>query len=187
MKWWFGWSAVCIAASWNNEEVMRYLIDECKFDIHFRYKSPKNEDRISEMNVLHLVALDKWKIFDYKEEVQFDLLLTLINEYHVNESITTAGGEHVCVFFFLLFFLMIAIMIKINHLIINNQISFRNFFRYYSSVPWKEGELIHRFDVYRSSSSYVRWTLKFSALLYRRQYFNRYHVCRGDDDDDDDD
>jgi len=31
---------VCWAAALNEKEVIRYLIDECKFDIHFRNQSP---------------------------------------------------------------------------------------------------------------------------------------------------
>ena len=40
---WAGWSAVCYAAAWNKKEVIRYLIDECKFDIHFRNQSPHTD------------------------------------------------------------------------------------------------------------------------------------------------
>ena len=40
MKVWVGWSAVCWAAARNKKEVIRYLIDEYKFDIHFRNQSP---------------------------------------------------------------------------------------------------------------------------------------------------
>ena len=38
-----GWSAVCWAAARNKKEVIRYLIDECKFDIHFRNQSPHSD------------------------------------------------------------------------------------------------------------------------------------------------
>ena len=43
MKDWVGWSAVCYAAACNKKEVIRYLIDECKFDIHFRNQSPHTD------------------------------------------------------------------------------------------------------------------------------------------------
>ena len=37
------WSAVCWAALYNKKEVIRCLIDECNFDIHFRNQSPHTE------------------------------------------------------------------------------------------------------------------------------------------------
>ena len=43
MKDWVGWSAVCVAAARNKKEVIRYLVDECEFDIHFRNQSPHTD------------------------------------------------------------------------------------------------------------------------------------------------
>ena len=57
-------------------------------------------------SVLHLVADDVWGVFAYNEEAQFEMLLSLISDYDVNEEITTADqhGNHVR---YLLLFLLI--------------------------------------------------------------------------------
>ena len=64
----------------------------------------KNNDmRINgeEKNVLHLVADDPFLTFKDNEEEQFELILSLIENYHVNESITTndENGNQVCLFY----------------------------------------------------------------------------------------
>ena len=56
-------------------------------------------------SVLHYVADDKCGVFEDNEEAQFEMLLSLISDYHVNEEITTADkhGNHVrYLFLFLL-------------------------------------------------------------------------------------
>ena len=59
-------------------------------------------------SVLHLVADDRWRVFADNEEAQFEMLLSLISDYDVNEEITTADqhGNHVRI---LLLFLLIII------------------------------------------------------------------------------
>ena len=59
-------------------------------------------------SVLHLVADDRYWVFEDNEEAQFEMLLSLISDYHVNEEITTADkhGNHVR---YLLLFLLIII------------------------------------------------------------------------------
>ena len=59
-------------------------------------------------SVLHLVADDRFGEFEDNEEAQFEMLLSLISDYHVNEEITTADqhGNHVR---YLLLFLLIII------------------------------------------------------------------------------
>ena len=61
-------------------------------------------------SVLHLVADDRFGVFADNEEAQFEMLLSLISDYHVNEEITTADqhGNHVR---YLLLFLLIIIII----------------------------------------------------------------------------
>ena len=61
-------------------------------------------------SVLHLVADDRWRVFADNEEAQFEMLLSLISDYDVNEEITTADkhGNHVR---YLLLFLLIIIII----------------------------------------------------------------------------
>ena len=60
-------------------------------------------------SVLHLVADDVCWVFEDNEEAQFEMLLSLISDYHVNEEITTADqhGNHVR---YLLLFLLIIII-----------------------------------------------------------------------------
>ena len=60
-------------------------------------------------SVLHFVADDRWGRFADNEEAQFEMLFTLISDYHVNEEITTAEkrGNHVR---YLLLFLLIIII-----------------------------------------------------------------------------
>ena len=59
-------------------------------------------------SVLHYVADDRFGVFRNNEEAQFEMLLSLISEYDVNEEITTADkhGNHVR---YLLLFLLIII------------------------------------------------------------------------------
>ena len=45
---------------------------------------------MTKKSVLHYVADDQFGVFEYNEEAQFEMLLSLISEYHVNEEITTA-------------------------------------------------------------------------------------------------
>ena len=47
-------------------------------------------------SVLHYVADDQYGVFEDNEEAQFEMLLSLINDYHVNEEITIADqhGNH---------------------------------------------------------------------------------------------
>ena len=61
-------------------------------------------------NVLHFVADDRWHKFADNEEEQFEMLLSLISDHHVDEEITTADqhGNHVR---YLLLFLSIIIVI----------------------------------------------------------------------------
>ena len=61
-------------------------------------------------SVLHLVADDWFGVFADNEEAQFEMLLSLISDYHVDEEITTADqhGNHVR---YLLLFLLIIIII----------------------------------------------------------------------------
>ena len=49
-------------------------------------------------SVLHLIADDRYGVFADNEEAQFEMLLSLISDYDVNEEITTADqhGNHVC-------------------------------------------------------------------------------------------
>ena len=51
-----------------------------------------------EKSVLHYVADDSWNMFSDNAEAQFEMLFTLINDYNVDEEITTADkhGNHVC-------------------------------------------------------------------------------------------
>ena len=42
-------------------------------------------------SVLHFVADDRWGWFADNEEAQFEMLLSLISDYHVDEEITTAN------------------------------------------------------------------------------------------------
>ena len=60
-------------------------------------------------SVLHYVADDRFGVFEDNEEAQFEMLLSLISDYHVNEEITTADqhGNHVR---YLLLFLLIIII-----------------------------------------------------------------------------
>jgi hypothetical protein len=60
-------------------------------------------------SVLHLVADDRNGVFANKEEAQFEMLFSLISDYHVDEEITTADqhGNHVR---YLLLFLLIIII-----------------------------------------------------------------------------
>ena len=55
-------------------------------------------------SVLHLVADDRWNVFEDNEEAQFEMLLSLISDYHVDEEITTADQHwnYVCYLLFLL-------------------------------------------------------------------------------------
>ena len=59
-------------------------------------------------SVLHYVADDRNRVFVDNEEAQFEMLFSLISDYHVNEEITTADqhGNHVR---YLLLFLLIII------------------------------------------------------------------------------
>ena len=59
-------------------------------------------------SVLHFLADDWWGVFEDSEEAQFEMLLSLISDYDVNEEITTADkhGNHVR---YLLLFLLIII------------------------------------------------------------------------------
>ena len=59
-------------------------------------------------SVLHLVADDRFGVFEDNEEAQFEMLLSLISDYDVNEEINTADqhGNHVR---YLLLFLLIII------------------------------------------------------------------------------
>ena len=58
-------------------------------------------------SVLHYIADDPCFVFEDNEEAQFEMLLSLISDYHVDEEITTADqhGNHVR--YFLLFLLII--------------------------------------------------------------------------------
>ena len=60
-------------------------------------------------SVLHFVADDWCGVFEDNEEAQFEMLFSLISDYHVDEEITTADqhGNHVR--YFLLFLLIIII------------------------------------------------------------------------------
>ena len=60
-------------------------------------------------SVLHYVADDRRDWFKDNEEAQFEMLLSLISDYHVDEEITTADeyGNHVR---YLLLFLLIVII-----------------------------------------------------------------------------
>ena len=60
-------------------------------------------------SVLHYVADDPFGMFEDNEEAQFEMLLSLISDYHVDEAITTADehGNHVR---YLLLFLLIIII-----------------------------------------------------------------------------
>ena len=50
----------------------------------------------NEKSVLHYVASDPFWVFKDNEAAQYDMLLTLINDYHVDESIiATDDGNHV--------------------------------------------------------------------------------------------
>ena len=62
-------------------------------------------------SVLHYVADDRYGVFKHKEEAQFEMLLLLINDYNVDEEITTADqhGNHVR---YLLLFLLIIVIIN---------------------------------------------------------------------------
>ena len=55
-------------------------------------------------SVLHYVVDDRWGVFADNEEAQFEMLLSLISDYHVDEAITTADqhGNHVRYLLFLL-------------------------------------------------------------------------------------
>ena len=65
-------------------------------------------------SVLHYVADNGSGVFVDNEEAQFEMLFSLISDYHVNEEITTADqrGNHVR---YLLLFLLIIIIDPINH------------------------------------------------------------------------
>ena len=60
-------------------------------------------------SVLHYVADDWFGVLADNEEAQFEMLLSLISDYHVDEEITTADqhGNHVR---YLLLFLFIIII-----------------------------------------------------------------------------
>ena len=60
-------------------------------------------------SVLHYVTDDRFGVFADCEEAQFEMLFTLISDYHVDEEITTADqhGNHVR---YLLLFLLIIII-----------------------------------------------------------------------------
>ena len=45
-------------------------------------------------SVLHFVADDRHGWFADNEEAQFEMLFTLINEFHVDEEITTTQSYH---------------------------------------------------------------------------------------------
>ena len=66
-------------------------------------------------SVLHFVADDRAGWFADNEEVQFEMLLSLINDYHVDEEITTTDkrGNHVR--YLLLFLLIIDHVYRGNH------------------------------------------------------------------------
>ena len=59
-------------------------------------------------SVLHFVADDRFGVFADNEEAQFEMLFSLISDYHVDEEITTVDedGNHVR---YLLLFLLIII------------------------------------------------------------------------------
>ena len=64
-------------------------------------------------SVLHLIADDRYCRFEETEEAQFEMLLSLISDYHVDEEITTADhhGNHVRY----LFLIILLIIIIIDH------------------------------------------------------------------------
>ena len=66
-------------------------------------------------SVLHYVADDRFCEFANNEEAQFEMLLSLISDYNVNEEITTADehGNHVR--YLLLFLLIIDHDYRDNH------------------------------------------------------------------------
>ena len=60
-------------------------------------------------SVLHFVADDPCGVIEDNEEAQFEMLLSLISDYHVDEEITTTDkhGNHVRYFLLFLFLLII--------------------------------------------------------------------------------
>ena len=61
-------------------------------------------------SVLHLIADDRYGVFADNEEAHFEMLFSLISDYHVDEEITTADehGNHVR-------YLLLFLLIIINH------------------------------------------------------------------------
>ena len=66
-------------------------------------------------SVLHFVADDRDGVFADNEEAQFEMLLSLISDYHVNEEITTADKHRNHVRYLLLFLLIIIDHDRDNH------------------------------------------------------------------------
>ena len=66
-------------------------------------------------SVLHYVADDRYGMFADNEEAQFEMLFSLISEYHVNEDITTTDqhGNHVRYLLLFLFIIIIMMMVAI--------------------------------------------------------------------------
>ena len=60
-------------------------------------------------SVLHYVADDRFGVFEENEIAQFEMLLLLISDYHVDEEITTADKHGNYVRYLLLFLLIIII------------------------------------------------------------------------------
>ena len=82
-------------------------------------------------SVLHYVADDRYGMFEDNEEAQFEMLFSLISEYHVNEEITTDDKHGSHVRYLLLFLLIIIIAIIMIHIYHSSLSSF-----IMSSIDW---------------------------------------------------
>ena len=69
----------------------------------------------NEAMMMRMRSIDGFGVFADNEEAQFEMLFSLISDYHVNEEITTADqhGNHVR--YFLLFLLIIIDHDRDNH------------------------------------------------------------------------
>ena len=128
-----------------------------------------DDDDMVKKSVLHLVADDWWGKYKDNEEAQFEMLFTLISEYHVDEEITTTDDNHVR---FHLFFFLIIDHINSDHFRMKQtQHTFRDFLALLPSRWWnsertqKYSNRLTNFESYYRSPI-KRWTHKYSVFLH---------------------
>ena len=74
-------------------------------------------------SVLHFVADDWFGVFANNEEAQFEMLLSLISDYHVDEEIITTDQHSNHVRYLLIFLLSIMIAIIMIHIYHSSSLS----------------------------------------------------------------